>query len=305
MYGLRAALSWLWYSFSWLLKSLWGVVCLVKVAILWWWRIYKPHPIAAVMLLVIFTLPIAAVLRELSPHHHLVVAPFEVPTAPPGNMAVTGRTVSNLLADELRKIQSDAEFTDTLTVRLELGGLSLDSLFALWDGIRHQHDLITGDVIFGPEGLTLRARIADEEIKTFEVGPVRPNRKNLGTSVHELAAKILIEKNYSLGAKFDEKGEYDEAIRAYKKVLVLKPENAKIRYNLGLALQKVGRNEEAERKFSESIEAYKKTLRRNPKLAKTRFNLALALQKAQREPEARQEFREAQRLDPNLKPPMD
>lgn len=418
MHGLRAALDWVWYGLSWLLKSLWGMVRLVKVTILWWWRIYKPHPIAALLLIVIFILPVAVVLREFSPHRHFVVAPFEVPSPTSGHIAVTGRTVANLLADELRiildksagptsadRLQAEA-VPDTLSVGLEVGGLSLETFLALWDRIRHQHVVITGDVIFSPGRFTLQARMLhrgtweagvqqtteealkaacrqlalnllhdvepevmgrfyqssgklDQAIeaynKALELNPQEPDtlnnlgntlasqgkfdaaidnynqalalkpehpraRYNLATTLSEKgeeaeaidAYKKVVDLKVAdpetldrVGVALRARGQHDEAIKAHRQALALKPENPKIRYNLGLALQKAGRNEEAEREFSESIEAYQKTLRRNPKLAKTRYNLALALRKAQREQEARQEFRKAQRLDPNLKPPMD
>ncbi|MFQ5662740.1 MAG: tetratricopeptide repeat protein [Terriglobia bacterium] len=64
-----------------------------------------------------------------------------------------------------------------------------------------------------------------------------------------------------------------------------------------------GREEEAQREFDEAIAAYQEVLELEPNNPSVHYFLALALGKAGRKEEAQRAFAEAQRLDPNLKPP--
>ena len=56
-----------------------------------------------------------------------------------------------------------------------------------------------------------------------------------------------------LGAAAQKLGKFDEAIDAYQKVILLKPDLAEVYSNMGVALKEQG-------KFDEAIEAYQKAL---------------------------------------------
>ena len=57
----------------------------------------------------------------------------------------------------------------------------------------------------------------------------------------------------NLGIAFSDRGQFDEAIVQYRKVLELKPRYAEAHYNLGLALARRGRTDEALGQFQEAL----------------------------------------------------
>ena len=74
-----------------------------------------------------------------------------------------------------------------------------------------------------------------------------------------------------LGASRAQMGMLNEAIEAYKKCIILKPDFSDAHFNLGIALRDVG-------KFDEAIEAYKKAISFKPDYAEAYNNLGNVLQ---------------------------
>ncbi|MDR0603621.1 MAG: tetratricopeptide repeat protein [Bacteroidales bacterium] len=70
----------------------------------------------------------------------------------------------------------------------------------------------------------------------------------------------------NLGNAFDNKGEYDNAIDAFKKAIALKPETAETYYNLGNAYDNKG-------EYDNAIDAFKKSIALKPETAVVYYNL--------------------------------
>jgi len=88
--------------------------------------------------------------------------------------------------------------------------------------------------------------------------------------------------------------EYEGAVKKFREVIRIDPEDADTHYVLGALLQhQLKRYEEAEKEYREAI-------RINPKDAKAHIGLGLLLQKLKRYEEAEKEYREAIRINPEL-----
>ncbi|MCX6912192.1 MAG: tetratricopeptide repeat protein [Verrucomicrobia bacterium] len=98
---------------------------------------------------------------------------------------------------------------------------------------------------------------------------------------HELRGSLLLKR-----------GQDNEAIAHYQTSLVLQPDDAVTRYNLGVALGKRGQTDEAIRQFQEA-------LRLKPEQADTHYNLAVALSQKGQTGEAIRHYQEALRLGPD------
>ena len=97
----------------------------------------------------------------------------------------------------------------------------------------------------------------------------------------------------NLGLAYYEKGRLHEAIKEYRKALVLNPHHPLAHYNLGFAYGEKGRLDEA-------ISEYKKALTINPNLAEAHTNLGLVYAKKGRLEEALSEYKKALTINPNL-----
>jgi tetratricopeptide (TPR) repeat protein len=96
----------------------------------------------------------------------------------------------------------------------------------------------------------------------------------------------------NLGFALQKKGRPDEAIPQYQKVLEIDPVNAEARNNLGLALFQEGQ-------VDESIDQYRKALEINPSYAEAHNNLGSALSKKGQVDEGIDEYRKALGINPN------
>ncbi|MBL1145291.1 MAG: tetratricopeptide repeat protein [Bacteroidetes bacterium] len=98
----------------------------------------------------------------------------------------------------------------------------------------------------------------------------------------------LIENSFNLGDALYRQGKYEEASKFFQAVAA-KSEDKEIKskafHNLGNSLLK-------EKKLEESIEAYKKSLINNPKDEETRYNYAYAKQQLQEQQKQEQEQQE-------------
>ena len=97
---------------------------------------------------------------------------------------------------------------------------------------------------------------------------------------------------YNLGVALGKRGQTDEAIRQYQEALRLKPDYTEAHINLGGALGLNGQTDEAIRQFQEA-------LRLKPEQADTHYNLAVALSQKGQTGQAIRHYQEALRLGPD------
>jgi Flp pilus assembly protein TadD len=101
------------------------------------------------------------------------------------------------------------------------------------------------------------------------------------------------EAHVNLGAALHKLGRLDDAANAYREALRLRPDDAGANNNLGATLEELGRLDEA-------AAAYRQSLRRAPESGATHSNLGRTLLAMGRPDEAVAELKEARRLDPSL-----
>lgn len=99
--------------------------------------------------------------------------------------------------------------------------------------------------------------------------------------------------HYNLGVALQRGGRTNEAADHYRLALTIKPDSAKAHYNLGLISAKQGRLDEAKRRFSEALVHM-------PTFAEARYNLGLACLLEGRVEEAAVHFEESLRLRPDF-----
>jgi len=95
--------------------------------------------------------------------------------------------------------------------------------------------------------------------------------------------------HYNLGLALDREGRSDDAIAHFREALRINPDHAEAHNNLGVALEKVGRTDEA-------ITHYTEALRLRPNYALAHNNIGVSLKKLGRMEEAVAHFREALRI---------
>jgi tetratricopeptide (TPR) repeat protein len=97
----------------------------------------------------------------------------------------------------------------------------------------------------------------------------------------------------NLGNALDKAGRTDEAIKHYREALRIKPDYAKAHNNLANALEKIGRTDEAIKHYSEALQI-------KPNLEQAHYNLANALEKIGRTDEAIKHYSEALQIKPHF-----
>jgi tetratricopeptide (TPR) repeat protein len=292
----------------------------LRGGLLWWFETFKEHPTASLILLAALAgavaLAVGLVLNETSPRSTILVAPFELPPASNPPLAVTGRTIANLLADDLQAIVGGAaDFAAKLSspepvgesvarpllglveeppsVGLEVEGISEERIVAEWNRIRQRQNLITGDVMFGPGRLTLRARIATRA-NWWEVRRSPVSAKSLESACHDLAQRILSRLNPDiLGLFYLSQERSDQALALFNRWVEREPERAEAHYYLGLALDLAGPG-----RADEAIAAYQRALELNPKFLKALNNLGAALANKGKDQEAIEAYQKALKLAP-------
>ena len=110
-------------------------------------------------------------------------------------------------------------------------------------------------------------------------------RHRLEKSPNDFAA------NFNLGAALQSMGRLEEAMGYYRQALRIKPDDAVARNSLGTALQTGG-------KFDEAINEYREALRIQPDYVNAHYNLGTSLLSLGRAEEAATQFREVLRLGP-------
>lgn len=91
------------------------------------------------------------------------------------------------------------------------------------------------------------------------------------------------------------KGEFDKALRGYEDALLRMPDDARLAYDRGSALYKLGRREEARQAFLTALGSSETSLK-----AQDYFNLGNALWDLEKKDEAAQAYQRALLLDPSF-----
>ena len=97
---------------------------------------------------------------------------------------------------------------------------------------------------------------------------------------------------HNLGRALEREEKLEEAIQSYRQAIRLKPDSVQAYNSLGATLARQGKGEEA-------IESYRHALGIDPNAADVHSNLGVALGRLGRVEEARKEFEEAIRINPN------
>ncbi|MEJ2430175.1 MAG: tetratricopeptide repeat protein [Deltaproteobacteria bacterium] len=98
--------------------------------------------------------------------------------------------------------------------------------------------------------------------------------------------------NYNLGTALDKQGRTDDAIKHYQEALRIKPDYAEAHNNLGIALDKQGRIDDA-------IKHYQETLRIEPDNGEAHNNLGIDLDRKGRIDDAIKHYQETLRIEPD------
>ncbi|MFQ5662741.1 MAG: tetratricopeptide repeat protein [Terriglobia bacterium] len=257
-----------------------------------WWSLYKEHTLAGVLILVALILAFGLVLRTVYADPVLVVAPFEVPSETPMELAVTGTTVANLLADKLRAIVRAAKAYDSYistnfegrpsvapalalgqirppsSIGVEMGGLSLERIIQEWTRIRQRQNVVIGGVVFSRKKFTLRARIAGQGSWAIEKDATA---EGLESACSELALNLLSDYRPRIAGLFHEsEGKYKLALDMYRAWATREPKNVKTHIYLAGFLYDQGN-------FDGAIAAYKKAIKLKPDFPEAHNNLGNAL----------------------------
>ncbi len=97
----------------------------------------------------------------------------------------------------------------------------------------------------------------------------------------------------NLGVALEKQGRTNEAIRYYQEALRINPSYVRAHFGLGNALAKKGRTDEA-------IKSYQEVLRINPDHSKSHYNMGVLLEKKGMEQDAARHFSEVLRIHPDF-----
>ena len=101
------------------------------------------------------------------------------------------------------------------------------------------------------------------------------------------------EAHNNIGAAFLSQGKFEEASAAYNKALLIKPDYANAHYNLGITLQELDRLEEA-------VASYTKAIALKPDYTEAHYNLGNTLEELGRSTDAEASYRKAIALKPDF-----
>jgi tetratricopeptide (TPR) repeat protein len=125
------------------------------------------------------------------------------------------------------------------------------------------------------------------------------SKHDLGDIARVLALNMESEELFrlSLGVVLSRRGEYDEAIKNFMKVLELNPVNEDVRFYLG-------NHHYGQNNLEEAIQWYLENLNLYPEHAETRNNLGVLLYKRGQVSGSRQEFQKAQQIKQDYQDPV-
>ena len=130
----------------------------------------------------------------------------------------------------------------------------------------------------------------DQLVNLYNRGHITSVIKQCEVLVKQYAGEAVVWN--ILGASSHKMGIFDRAIEAYKRVILLNPENADTFNNIGVAFKQQG-------KFDEAIESYKKSLSLKPDNAGVYYNLGFALRDNGKLNEAIQAYKKSISLKPD------
>ncbi len=105
------------------------------------------------------------------------------------------------------------------------------------------------------------------------------------------------EAQYFLGMSYRRLGRFKEAVSALKRAVKGSPDNPRLRLQLGLAMKRAGRAEDARKEFDAAVAAIKQAVEKSPESLDERLLLASVLDEVGRSEEAEVEFKRALELD--------
>ena len=321
------------------------------------WARNRPKIVGSILLLI---LALAFALAE-TRTRIIIVRPLEVPEG--NQLSVSGSTIANLLADEFRKILREtrerAEARPAtggvaliswmtrgsartegrrraltlpvlptgkpVSVGIEYGGISIDSILSILRRWRGNEERISGDVFFEDDLLQI-------VIRSTEGGPWDARMKHEGVKTIRRVCRLLAEAYFSdaqpsflaiyylmsnrsaeaaeiletvtrrepmdsggyvnLGLAYHLLNNWDEAIWAFEKAIKLDEDNIRAYNNLGITHFFSGEGEKAEADFKRAISI-------DPDIAELHFNLGSLYERQVQYKDAIDAFAKARTLDPN------
>jgi tetratricopeptide (TPR) repeat protein len=329
-----------------------GVGTLV-VAAGWWWEKLKKEPVAALVILLTLWGFVAAIdagtSRVLSPETVLLISPFELSVTPPKVLPITGKTAASLLKDEVaeivKKAKAEAGPSEAkesyggksqpgepdkgtgprlaglgehrkISADIEVEGISIEKIIALYDSIRVDERHVEGDVVFSDQAekaepelklvnaaereapcrVTLQARM--QEIGNWRTAPRRCDEKGLKEAAHELAEKMLGDFSpITLALYLQNEGRKDEALTLLRKLVARDPTNVRSLLDLAVALAH-------KEDYKGAIGEYREILKLHPRYPEQIHDgLGFALFRLGQSGEAQKEYRMAIQLNGSFSSP--
>ena len=243
--------------------------------------LFSEIPIIAFLLSVLaVSVLFALVLKWVKPETVLVVSAFEVP-ANNATVGISGRTVSNILVDEMggltveanrylaatmsASVNDTASMQETLhlstgqlekpTIDVEVEGISLKGMTLEWDKLRQTQIVVTGDLYWEPSGAVLRARIDPDWRK--EWGPIKMTLSDLTRVCREAALEILSEWEPKIGGViYQSRGDLNRSISLYQRWVTKarsNSEKAQAYFQLGVAFDMKGDLDNALQNYTHAI----------------------------------------------------
>jgi len=129
------------------------------------------------------------------------------------------------------------------------------------------------------------------------MGNVLKGQNKLEEAIEAYNKALVIKPDYAdaynnMGNAHQKQGNLEEAIKAYKKALSIKPDFAEAYNNMGIVLQDQGKLEEA-------IKAYKKAIVIKPDYAEAYYNMGIVLQDQKKQEEAIKAYSKALAIKPD------
>jgi tetratricopeptide (TPR) repeat protein len=227
------------------------------------------------------------------------------PITPPGGTYATPTVPSS-------SILTLADTPHVVQVGLEVQGISLEKLYAIYSAIREDEHQIQGNVLIfdgtqeppmgcakpptGPPIIILRARI--EDVGEWTTCPQTTDAIGLRNATRELAVKIMRDFGpRTLGLAYLKTGRQAESIPIFRELTARDPEDVNAQQDLALA-------QYMHNDFVEAIAQYRDLLARAPTYPEqVHNNLGLALYSNGQVEEAKAEFRKAIGLNWNYAAP--
>jgi tetratricopeptide (TPR) repeat protein len=234
----------------------------------------------------------ATVLRMFSPEFMVTVQQFEISPEVANRLSLSGKSASDIVMDTLNNAAThaaqfhgaeyyayDGHGTQPValhqTIRIpvqtsygiELKGISLDSLIQIYDKIRYQQWIISGDILSSPNGLIARVRLNQDGVaNSWET---RPSAHASPSELVRNATNMMLtdECPELLGRAYLQQSQYTEAAEVFRQWAIHAPHNSEPTYYLSLAYDYQGKEKEASSlaRWSRDIAEHEKELREQRK----------------------------------------